>query len=172
MKNFAIDRLSREELIELCEIYAKNWLALDGVWFQSIENKFGIGEALKHDANAWRRYTVIEAKRIKDFLQLPEKAGIEGLKKALSLRFYALLNEDEIITEENTLLYKVKTCRVQYARQRKGMEYHPCKPVGLIEYTYFAKTIDSRFETEAVSCHPDITDTSCNCIWKFTLKKD
>ena len=107
MKNFAIDRLSREELIELCEIYAKNWLALDGVWFQSIENKFGIGEALEHDANAWRRYTVIEAKRIKDFLQLPEKAGIEGLKKALSLRFYALLNEDEIITEENTLLYKV-----------------------------------------------------------------
>lgn len=167
-----IHSLTKEQLIELCEIYAKNWLALDGVWFQSIENKYGISEALEHDANAWRRYTVIEARRIKEFLKLPEHAGIEGLKKALSLRFYALLSEDCIIQEnDDTILYKVITCRVQEARKRKGMTYHPCKPVGLIEYTYFAQTIDCRFETEAVSCHPDVTDNSCNCIWKFTLRK-
>ena len=56
-----IQNLSKEQLIELCSIYAKNWLALDGLWFQSIENKYGIAEALEHDANAWRRYTEIEA---------------------------------------------------------------------------------------------------------------
>ncbi len=168
-----IQYLSREQLIELCQIYAKNWLALDGVWFQSVENKYGITEALEHDANAWRRYTEIEARRIKSFLKLPEQAGIEGLKRALSLRFYALLSEDALVQEDDrTLVYKVITCRVQEARKRKGMAYHPCKPVGLIEYTYFAKVIDSRFETEAVSCHPDVTDSSCNCIWKFTLQKE
>ena len=36
-KNAALDKLSREELLELIDIYAKNWLALDGVWFQSVE---------------------------------------------------------------------------------------------------------------------------------------
>ena len=164
-----IEQLFKEELVELCHIYAKNWLALDGVWFQSIEAKHGLAEALEHDANAWRRFTEIEARRIKQFLKLPERAGLEGLKKALSLRLYATLNKDEITMEGNTLLYKVIGCRVQQARNRKGMAYHPCKPVGILEYTNFAKVIDDRLQTQCISCHPDITDPSCNCIWQFTL---
>ncbi|HZK21955.1 MAG TPA: DUF6125 family protein, partial [Oscillospiraceae bacterium] len=43
-------------------------------------------EAMEHDENAWRRFTVIEARRIKEFLKLPDKAGIEGLAKALKYR--------------------------------------------------------------------------------------
>ena len=36
-----IEDLSKEELLELNKIYAKNWLAHDGLWFQSIEEKHG-----------------------------------------------------------------------------------------------------------------------------------
>lgn len=145
---------------------------MDGVWFQSVEQQYGIEEALKHDANAWRRYTVIEARRIKTFLNLSDRPGIEGLRKALLTRFYGLLNHNEIIIEnERTLVYRVVTCRVQYARTKKKMTYHPCKPVALIEYSYFAKEIDDRFETEAISCHPEVTDPTCNCSWRFTLKE-
>ena len=49
--------LSKEQLIELIEIYAKNWLALDGVWFQSVERKEGMEEAIYHDLEAWKRFT-------------------------------------------------------------------------------------------------------------------
>ena len=87
MRNREIEELSKEDLLRLIEIYSKNWLAMDGVWFQSIERKLGMDEAIEHDRNAWRRFTEIEAKRIKRFLKLPERSGIEGLKKALSLRF-------------------------------------------------------------------------------------
>lgn len=38
-KNAALDKLSREELLELIDIYAKNWLALDGVWFQPLSGQ-------------------------------------------------------------------------------------------------------------------------------------
>ena len=55
-------------------------------------------------------------------------------------------------------------------RKKKGLTDFPCKSVGIVEYSLFAKTIDERFETEALSCHPDITDADCNCIWKFTLR--
>lgn len=168
-KNNNLDNLSRDQLCQLIEIYSKNWLALDGVWFQSIEQKFGMDEAMEHDANAWRRFTVIEAKRIKEFLKLPEHAGLDGLKAALNLRFYANLNKHEIIIKDNTLLYRTLECRVQTARSRKGMQLHPCKPVGIIEYTGFAKVIDDRFSCECISCYPDITDENCNCVWKFTL---
>ena len=168
-KNVFLESLSREELMDLVELYSKNWLALDGVWFQSIEQKLGMDEAMEHDANAWRRFTVIEARRIKEFLKLPPRAGLEGLRQALSLRFYANLNRDEIILKDNTLLYRTLECRVQAARGRKGMEYHPCKPVGLVEYAGFAREIDDRITCECVSCYPDITDTSCNCAWLFRI---
>ncbi|NTU89273.1 MAG: hypothetical protein HGA54_05105 [Actinobacteria bacterium] len=169
MNEGVLQDLTREDLYKLIEMYSKNWMALDGVWFQSIERKFGMDEAMFHDAEAWKRYTVIEARRIKDFLDLPDQAGLEGLKKALSLRFVANVNKNESILTDNTLLFRVNECRVQIARARKGMEYHPCKPVGLIEYSEFARIIDERITCECLSCHPDVTDTSCSCSWLFTL---
>ena len=169
MKNMEFNSLSKEELLELLEIFAKNWLAMDGVWFQSIEQKYGMEEAIEHDKNAWEIFTKIEAKRIKEFLELPEQAGIEGLKKALSYRIYASINSHEIIIKDNQLIFRTLDCRAQNARKRKGMDLHPCKPVGIIEYTYFAKVIDDRFECEVISCYPDITDPGCNCSWRFTL---
>lgn len=169
MEYSSIEELPREKLLELCNNYAKNWLAHDGLWFQSVEAKLGMDEAMEHNINAWRRFTVIEARRIKQLLNLPDNSGIDGLRRALRFRLYASLNKDEIIIDGNTLTYKVSSCRVQDARQRKGMEFHPCKSVGIVEYSGFAKTIDERFTTEAISCYPDITDATCKCIWKFTL---
>lgn len=172
MKNKSLEKLSREQLIQLIELYSKNWLAMDGVWFQSVEQKSGMNEAMEHDANAWSRFTVIEAKKLKAFLGLPERPGLEGLAKALELRFYANINKDEIILKGNTLTYRTLECRVQNARKRKGMAFHPCKPVGVIEYSGFAKAIDDRITCRALSCYPDITDDTCCCAWEFTLHED
>ena len=170
MHNPALDALSREQLCELIELYAKNWLALDGVWFQSIEQKLGMDEAMEHDERAWERFTVIEANRIKHFLALPDRPGLEGLARALRLRFYASLNKDEIIHEADSLLYRAVECRVQTARARKGMAFHPCKRGGMTEYAGFARSIDERIECECISCFPDITDKTCCCAWRFTLR--
>lgn len=165
-----LDDLSKEELKELVKIYARNVFALDGVWFQSIEQKLGMDEAMEHDRNAWRRFTETEARRIKNFLQLPDQAGLEGLEQALSLRFSALANSEvELIREGNCLTYRIVDCRVQSARKKKGMPFHPCKSVGIIEHKYFAKIIDERIECETVSCFPDITDSTCACSWRFYL---
>ena len=108
-----------------------------------------------HDVEIWKKFTVVEALKLKNFLHLPEHAGLEGLAKALSLRFYANINDDEIRIEGNTLFYRMVDCRVQTARKRKGME--------------FARTIDDRITCECVSCFPDIADETCCCSWKFTL---
>lgn len=166
-----LERLAKEELVALIELYSKNWLAMDGVWFQSVERKYGMDEAIYHDAEAWRRFTVIEAKRLKTFLKLPEQAGLEGLAEALSLRFYANINRDEIILRQNTLTYRVAECRVQEARKRKKMGLHPCRSVGIIEYSEFAKVIDPRISCRCLSCYPIVDDPSCCCAWLFTLEE-
>ncbi|MCP4146293.1 MAG: hypothetical protein GY757_00955 [bacterium] len=168
-----IEDLSKEDLLELVKVYAKDWLAHDGCWFLSIENKYGMDTAIEMDTESWRKFTVIEAKRVIGFLELGEHSGIEGLKKALGFRLYSTLNVDEIEIDEteNTLEYRVQTCRVQSARRKQGMKDFPCKSVGIVEYGLFAKTIDDRFETECVSCPPDVSNPEYYCIWRFTLKK-
>lgn len=168
-----LDDLTHEQLKELVRIYARNIYALDGVWFQSIEREEGMDVAMLHDRNAWKRFTVTEARRIKNFLKLPDRSGLDGLKTALSIRFSALANPKvEFIIKENSLIYRVVDCRVQTARKEKGMSFHPCKSVGIIEHADFAKVIDDRIECETLSCFPDVTDTDCACSWKFTLKAD
>lgn len=167
-----LQNLSRDELIDLIDVYSKNWLAMDGVWFQSVEKAYGMDEAMRHDARAWKQFTVIEAKRIKEYLNLPEQAGLDGLKQALEYRFYANLNRDEISIEGNVLTYRVLSCRVQTARARKKMNYHPCKSVGIIEYSGFASIIDNRIVCECLSCYPEVRDDTCSCAWKFTLTEN
>jgi len=172
MKNVEkIQDLNRDELIELVQMYAKNWLAHDGCWFLAAENKYDMKTAIELDTESWRNFTVVEAKRIMEFLGLGPNSGIDGLKKALRFRLYSTINEDEIVVGEDgkTLEYRVKTCRVQQTRRKKGLADFPCKSVGIVEYGLFAKTIDSRFETEPVSCPPEITDNNYYCIWRFTL---
>ncbi len=170
MENSALSELSREQLLALIGIYSKNTLALDGVWFQSVESRDGMDAAMLHDARAWERFTVIEAARIRQFLALEEHPGLKGLEKALMLRFYANINESNLAYEgKNRLIYTMTKCRVQAARERKGLPFHPCRAVGILEYGGFAKTIDERIVCRCLSCFPDITDPSCCCKWEFTL---
>ncbi|OGU17241.1 MAG: hypothetical protein A2X61_16935 [Ignavibacteria bacterium GWB2_35_12] len=168
----SIDDLSKEELLELLKIYAKNWLAHDGCWFLSVEEKHGIDEAINIDRESWRKFTIVEAKRINEFLSLGKNSGIEGLARALRFRLYSTINKDKIeILDNKSMIYYVETCRVQEARRRKGLKDFPCKSVGIVEYSLFAKTIDGRIETECLSCPPEITDNNNYCIWKFTIKE-
>ena len=59
---------------------AKNWLAMDGLWFQAVEQAYGMDAALALDREVWEQFAVIEARRIKERLSLPEKgrAGRTG----------------------------------------------------------------------------------------------
>lgn len=73
-------KLSKEQLEELVRTYARNMLALDGVWFQSVERELGMDRAMRHDERVWQAFTQTEARRIKGFLQLPDRPGLDGLE--------------------------------------------------------------------------------------------
>ena len=166
-----IEELNREDLMSLLKIYAKNWLAHDGCWFLSVEEKSGMEEAINYDRESWRKFTIIEAKRLIDFLGLGNNPGVIGLAKALKFRLYATINKDRIeFIDDKTIIYYVKTCKVQETRRKKGLKDFPCKSVGIVEYSLFAKTIDGRIETECLSCPPEIRDNDNYCVWKFFLK--
>ncbi len=167
-----ISDLSKEQLVELLKDFGKRWLAHDGLWFQAIERKFGIDNAIELDIEAWEKFTVVEARRIMKFLGLEPGGGLDALEEALKFRLYSLINKQSIQRpDDRTLLFYMNKCRVQDARKRKGLQDFACKPVGLVEYTNFAKTIDERIRTEVIACPPDEHPEEFFCGWKFTLEK-
>ena len=80
-----LSKYTKDELIDLLTLHSKNFLALDGTWFQSVERRDGMDAAMHHDGEAWKRYTASEARRLKAFLGLGEHPGLEGLARALPL---------------------------------------------------------------------------------------
>jgi len=164
------ENLTKEQALKLLEDFAKRWLAHDGLWFLEVEKNFGLQKAIELDEAAWAQFTVIEANRIKEFLKLPENGGLEALEVALRFRLYGFLNQQELTKEGNKLIYKMKTCRVQEARKRKNLPDFPCKPVGITEYSGFAKTIDPRIKTRCLACPPDEHPDDFYCAWEFWVE--
>jgi hypothetical protein len=167
-----LEGLSKEELVRIIEDDAKNWLAHDGLWFQAVESAHGMEAAIDADREAWRKFTVIEAKRIMKRLELEPGAGIEALVRCLNQRFYSRVNIQEI-TEigDKRVILRMNNCRVQSARNRKGLPDFPCKSVGIVEYTEFAKTVDPRIEVRCLTCPPDEHPGEYWCAWEFELKE-
>jgi hypothetical protein len=164
--------LSKESLIDMLEDQAKNWLAHDGLWFQAVERRYGMEEAIQLDKEAWVSFTQIEAKRIMHRHGIEPEGGLPALKKALQFRLYARINEQSLIDEgSDSLRFEMNDCRVQSARKRKGLDDFPCKVVGIAEYAYFAHTIDPRIRTQVISCPPDPHPESYYCAWQFTLEE-
>jgi len=168
-----LHRLSKEELIAIIIDDAKNWLAHDGLWFQAIEASHGMDAAIDADREAWRRFTVIEAKRIMARLGIEPGGGIPALLECLKHRLYARLNLQQAVeVSETRAVFRMVDCRVQSARTRKGLDDFPCKSVGIVEYSEFARTVDPRIETRCLSCPPDEHPEEFWCAWEFTLKQD
>ena len=167
-----LEELSKEQLIGMLDDFAKNWLAHDGLWFQQVEKNYGMEKAIDLDREAWRTFTKIEAKRIMKRHNIPPNSGLTGLKKALSYRLYSRLNIQSIVQETaNSFVFQMNRCRVQYSRNRKGLSDFPCKSVGIVEYSEFAKTIDERIITTCIACPPDDHPQEFYCAWKFEIEE-
>jgi len=162
--------MPQQQQLNLLEGLSINWLANDGVWFQAVEKSKGMLEAKRCNDSCWANFSPFEAKSIKAYLNLPENGGLSALKQALNFRLYAFINKQSIeIENENSFIFYMNECRVQVARNRKGMEDYPCKSAGLIEYSSFAEAIDSRIKTECISCPPDKHPNNYYCAWRFII---
>jgi len=162
--------LPRETLNKLKEGAAANWLANDGVWFQAVEFSKGMTEAKKINDACWGSFSPFEAWSIRQFLNLPENPGLDGLKKALYFRLYAAINKQSIVDETPTsFVFRMNDCRVQSTRKRKGLDDYPCKSAGIVEYSTFATAIDPRIKSRCLACPPDEHPEDYYCSWQFSV---
>jgi hypothetical protein len=166
-------KMSRDNLLSLIKSLGVNWLAADGVWFQTVERAYTVLDAQRCAGGCVRRYCSVEAGTIKDFLGLGEYAGLDGLKKAFRFRPYHQINVQSIMDESpSSVVFQMNECIVQTTRKKKGLDDYPCKPTGIVEYRSFAQTIDPRIRVECIGCPPDDHPQEWYCAWRFTLPQE
>jgi len=169
----ALTGLGEDKLAQLLEAMAVNWLALDGVWFQAVERREGMAAAKAVNDGCWASFSPLEAARIKALRGLPEAGGLEALAASFLHRMYGVINEQKVYYEpDGALVMQMTKCRVQNARQRKGLPDYPCKSAGVVEYSTFAATLDARIECECISCPPDPHPGDYFCAWRFRIKDE
>ncbi|MCF8113678.1 MAG: DUF6125 family protein [Desulfotignum sp.] len=167
----ALAYMDEDTINELLKSLAKNWLVMDGVWFQAVEAAHGMNDAKRCNDSCWGKFSPYEAHAIKKFLHLKDKPGLDGLKKALNFRMYSFINTQSIVDEgPKSFVFQMDECRVQAARKRKNLPDYPCKSAGLVEYTYFATAIDPDIKTTCIGCPPDPHPDDWFCAWRFTVK--
>lgn len=165
--------LDKEELVRIVMDDAKNWLAHDGLWFQAVEAAHGMQAAIAADGAAWERFTVLEATRIMDRLGMKPGGGIPALLECLRHRLYARLNTQDVLeVSDDRAVFAMRDCRVQSARKRKGLPDFPCKSVGIVEYSEFARTVDPRIRTRCIVCPPDGHPDDLWCAWEFSIASE
>lgn len=165
------EQMSREDLLKSLRMFAKNWLAHDGCWFLAVERQHGLHEAIRLDTESWAQFAAVEARRIMTTFQLPSNGGLKTLEKALALRLYSLINDQHSDWSNGRLRFYMDRCQVQEARRQKNLPDFPCKPVGMVEFSTFARSIDSRISTACLHCPPDATENRC-CGWEFNLEEE
>lgn len=169
-------RMEPARLEALAEALAANWLAADGVFFQAAEASAPVGmhDAKRVNDTCWSRFSPLEAMRIRELLQLPPAAtsaeGLAQLQTALGHRLYARLNVQDIVDAgEEGFTFRMRQCRVQTARARKGLEDYPCKSGGMVEYTSFAAAFHPEIRTICIACPPDPHPEDWHCAWRFEI---
>ncbi|MFW6324861.1 MAG: DUF6125 family protein, partial [Desulfovibrionales bacterium] len=128
-------RMEESELENILNSLAISWLAADGVWFQAVEKAAGMDDAKRVNDTCWSRFSPLEARRIMSLLGIKENGGLSALADALSCRMYSRINTQEIEWEsDRVMVLRMRECRVQAARKRKGLPDYPCKSGGVVEY--------------------------------------
>lgn len=155
----------REALLDA----SKLWLAHDGLWFLEWERAHGLDSAMQADTAAWKEFAALEARRIMQRLGLEPGGGVAALAECFRHRLYANICRFAMQRRTGELRLRMVECRVQDARERKGLPSFPCKCIGLVEFDVFARTVDQRFITTCEQCPPDQIAGGGWCEWRFKL---
>ncbi len=165
-----IEKLPRDSLIDIIKMLGKNWLTVDGLWFQIVEKELGLETATKFDEEMWAKESLAEAMRIKKVMKFNEKGPLSVAQANIFLTGY-FHPAFEFEIRETSLGKVVQTCircPNQERRIKQGQQVFPCKKVGLTERTNFAKIIDPDVKVKCLVCPPDSRPDNIWCQWEFT----
>jgi hypothetical protein len=164
-----LEDMSRDTLIDIIHALGRNWVTVDGLWFQIVEREFGPETAVRFDKEMWGRQSLAEARRIKKALNITGKGPLAVAKANLFLTSYFndRFNFEIKEVSSDRVIQTCFHCANQEARIKQGQEPFACKEVGLTERTNFAQVIDPEVNVKCLACPPDPHPEAFWCQWEF-----
>ncbi len=163
--------LPKDKLLDLFFLHIRNLWRVDGLYFLEIEKKFGTEAATEIDANCWKIMGKIEARELKEILDI-KKNDVATLLRILQNTSWALYQTaKESAASPERVVFRVTRCRTQEARTNKDLGEFPCKKVRFGYLQSFAKEFNPNIEVKCKLCPPDAHPKNVWCEWEFTLRK-
>jgi hypothetical protein len=166
----ALAKMPKEQLLDYFFLQIRNLWRVDGLYFLSIEKRFGTEAAAEIDADVWEAMAQIEAKSLQKMFKVSETPNIPTIIKLLRKTSWALdqpLKTVKVNAKQATL--RIDKCRTQETRLSKGLGEFPCKPVRFGYLKKFAETLNPKVKVECIVCPPDAHPKDSWCKWKFTV---
>ena len=165
LSDFSPDALAR-----LLKLYAKLYIALDGIWYLTLKERLGSDEALACDIKAWERNCKYEMARIKRHLKIRGN-DVAALMKALQFCPWCLMMEYHIdIKDSNSALMTVTYCPTLDALEQegKGRENEICRIVEPTVLKAYASFFDPNIKVNGLKLPPRKNKDDICCQWEFT----
>ena len=163
-----LKKLRKETLVELIQMYSRNWLTVDGLWFSGVEQKFGLDAALELDCRMWRIGSRIEAKRIREVLHLDE-GGLKSVLRAIHFMSWAASFGYRVEESEDRALWTCTRCPPQENRLKAGLAEFPCRPTFEACFVNVCEVIDPSIQVTCLICPPDPHPEDLWCQWEFCV---
>jgi len=157
-------------LAQLLKLYAKLYIAMDGIWYRTLKERLGDKEALACDVQAWEDICRYEMARIKRQLKIRGN-DIVALMKAFQLCPWCLMMEFDIkIKSKNSAVFTVTYCPTLDALEQEGggRESEICKIVEPRIMKAYASSFDPDIEVKCLKSPPRKSKDDICCQWEFT----
>jgi hypothetical protein len=174
LPNLKLSDFSPDTLAELLKLYARLYIAMDGIWYLTLKQRVGDEEALACDIQVWELNCKYEMARIKRQLKIRGN-DIVALMKAFQLCPWCLLMKFDIeVRHKNSALYTVTYCPTLDALEQEGLgrEAEICNLVEPRIMKAYASAINPDIEVKCLKSPPRKSKDEICCQWEFSLTAD
>ena len=169
MNKKSLQKLRKDTLIKLIQVYSKNWVTVDGLWFKGVEDRFGTDVAVELDLQMWRKQAAIETKRLLEIFGPVGKSPQDVLDVINTMTFSNVLSFEVEKVDSSGAIFSYPRCPMQEARVKQGRGVFPCKDMGMATYGTCTEMVNPELKLKCIFCPPDDHPDDCWCKWEIYL---
>ena len=165
-----LSALSPDALAGLLKLFAKLYIAMDGIWYLTLKERLGDKEALACDIEVWEKNCRYEVARIKRQLKIRGN-DIVALMKVFQFCPWCLQMKFNIeIRGKNSALFTTTYCPTLDALEEegRGREEEVCKIVEPRIMKTYASALDPDIKVRCLRSPPRKSKDDICCQWEFT----
>lgn len=170
MPDFDFSNIPADALLETC---SRSLFTVDGLWFLTVEEKYGFDAAFELNQVVWQKGSFIHGRRLLKNFAIKEDTPLRTLIKLLFTDPIMFAHKPEVVTLTDTkAVFRCLECPIQAARIRDGKGVYDGKPGCSLLFKAYAELIDPRLKVTCLACAPDPDSPEYWCEWEFEIARD